>query len=188
MISALAVVTTLVLAQAPQPAARLLGIEAGKSSVRYHLVHKLHKIDGESKQVEGKVALKPDGTVQAMVRISIASFDSGDSSRDSNTRDTLEAQKYPFVTYKGTAKLDPPASYPAKVKVTLEGVLDFHGRQRPTSAPIEVEFASPTEASATTHFQVSLDNFEIERPSLMFMKLDDACVIDVALKLSEVKP
>ena len=36
-------------------------------------------------------------------------------------------------------------------------------------------------------FQVSLESFRIERPSLLFVKIDDACRIDLDLLLREEK-
>src|SRR5512134_2656343 len=98
MSAALAALALLV-AGAAEPQAYT--VDAAKSSIRYFVKHKLHPADGRSRSIEGKAVVQPDGKVLAMVRVPVASFDSGDSNRDSNMRDTLEAAKYPFVVFKG---------------------------------------------------------------------------------------
>jgi len=187
---AAATVAMLTLAQAPASAApTILSVDPGKSTLTYAIVHKLHKVDGSSKQVEGKAALTGEGKVQVMVRAPASSFQSGDSSRDEHMAEVLEASKYSHVTFKGVGQLTPPATFPATTEVQLQGQLDFHGRKRAESVLVKVEWASATEARATGSFNVSLDAYEVERPSLLFMKIDDACAIgvDLALKADAAK-
>ena len=64
------------------PAARNFTLDAPASSIRYHVVHKLHRVDGSSSSLEGKAVLQPDGRVLAMVRAPVATFDSGDGNRE----------------------------------------------------------------------------------------------------------
>src|SRR4051812_38009232 len=77
-----------------------LGVDRGKSSITYHLVHKLHKFDGISKQVDGKARLLGDGRAQVMVRAAVESFDSGNSNRDEHMKETVEAARFPTVELK----------------------------------------------------------------------------------------
>ena len=83
MTAALAALALLAAAAEPQA----YTVDAAKSSVRYLLKHKLHPADGRSTSIEGKAVVQPDGKVLAMVRVPVASFDSGDSNRDSNLRE-----------------------------------------------------------------------------------------------------
>ena len=80
----IAALTLAALSQAPAP--RLLAVDPARSTITYGIVHKLHKADGVSHEVEGKAALLADGKVQVMVRAPIASFKSGESSRASTCR------------------------------------------------------------------------------------------------------
>ncbi len=169
----------------PPPAApKLYSIDPASSTVTYGIVHKLHKVSAESREVEGKAAVAADGKVQVQVRAPIRSFKSGDSSRDSHMEEVMETTRYPHVTFKGVGQLTPPSAYPAVTELTLQGQLELHGRKRPESVPIKVEWASPTELKVKASFAVSLDAYQIQRPSLLFIKIDDACAIgvDVALK------
>ena len=47
--------------------------------------------------------------------------------------------------------------------------------------PVDVTFESADKIHAVTTFNVSLDAFNVERPSLMMVKVDDALVMDADL-------
>lgn len=179
----IAALTLAVLSQAPAP--RLLAVDPARSTITYGIVHKLHKADGVSHEVEGKAALLADGKVQVMVRAPIASFKSGESSRDEHMQEALETSRYSHVTLKGVAQVSPPASFPSTQEIGLQAILELHGRKRPESIPLKLEWASPTEVRVKTSFAVSLDAYQVERPSLFFMKIDDACAISVDLVLKQ---
>ncbi|MBI5544274.1 MAG: YceI family protein [Deltaproteobacteria bacterium] len=181
MSSALSVISALLLSQAP--GARILAVETARSTLGYRVVHKLHKVRGESQAVEAKAALSADGGVLLMARVAVASFKSGDANRDAHMQEVLETGRFPQVVLKGKARFLAPETYPAAAKVVVEGELDFHGRKRPLKVPLEVELKSADEVRVTGSFTVSLDEHEVERPSLLFMKIDDACQIDFDLSL-----
>jgi hypothetical protein len=71
---------------------------------------------------------------------------------------------------------------PPKLDVILAGELDFHGRKQAEKVSVHVE-AAGAGVHATGHFVVSLDRYQIERPSLLLIKIDDACAIDFDLRL-----
>jgi len=183
MTSALATLAMAALAQAP--AARILAVNPSTSTLGYAIVHKLHKVDGASHSVEGKVALLADGRIQVMVRAPVASFKSGDANRDEHMAEVLETGKYSHVTFKGVATASPPATFPSAQDLSLQGVLELHGRKHPETLPLKIEWLSATEARVKASFPVSLDAYEVERPSLLFIKIDDACVITADLALKE---
>jgi len=181
MISALAMLGAMLLSQAPDT--RIFAIDPARSVLGFGVVHKLHKVHGESKSVEAKAALSPDGGALVMVRIPVKTFESGDANRDEHMQEVLETHLHPFVIFKGTTKLAPPQAYPATLEVTLDGQLDFHGRKHPLKVPLKVELKSAGEARVTGEFNVSLDEYQVERPSLLFVKIEDACHIEVDLTL-----
>ena len=170
---------------------RTFGVDPARSTVRYHIVHKLHRVSGASSSIEGKAVLRPDGTVLSMVRVPIASFDSGERNRDADMREAVEARKFPFVVFKGTARLDGkvlPAAQPATVQANMDAEVELHGVKKPVVVPLTIELSPDGTARARGSFEVSLDAFGIERPSLLFVKVDDACRIEVDLALREEKP
>jgi polyisoprenoid-binding protein YceI len=183
MTSALATLAMAALAQAPA-AARVFSVTSA-STLSYGIVHKLHKVEAVSHAVEGKVALLADGKVQVMVRAPVASFKSGDANRDEHMAEVTQATSYTHVTFKGVATASPPASFPTTQELALQGVLEFHGRKHPETLPLRVEWLSATEVQVKGRFAVSLDAYEVERPSLLFMKIEDACIIAADLALKE---
>jgi polyisoprenoid-binding protein YceI len=187
MFTALAAALTLTTAAAAQP----LTVDAAASTLRYHVVHKLHRVEGESKSVEGKAVVQEDGKVLAMLRVPIATFHSGDGNRDAHMQEAVEAQKFPFVVVKGVAQLDtatagairPVSARATTAHVRLDGEVELHGVRQPISIPVTVEVAPDGTAHARGSFDVSLDRHGVERPALLFVKIDDACKIDFDLAL-----
>ena len=158
-------------------------VDVEQSTIRYHVNHKLHAADGRSSSIEGKAVIQPDGKVLAMVRIPVASFDSGDANRDANMRDTLDAGRFPFVVFKGVTSLVMPASLGKGIPTTMQGQLEFHGVTHAMTVPVTLQFANDGSARVTGKMKLSLDAFKIDRPSLLMIKLDDECAVELDLKL-----
>ena len=172
-------------------APRDLAVRPG-STVSYRVVHKLHAVVGVTRAVEGVVRLLPGGGVQAMVRVQVADFDSGNGNRDAHMLEVTEAARFPTVTLKAAGALPPSAragqgpgdSAPAgRVELTLRGELTFHGVTRPLEIPVTVTFASPSRATAAGTLTASLDAFGVERPALLFVKVDDGLEVTAQLEL-----
>jgi polyisoprenoid-binding protein YceI len=179
-LTAIALAAALLLSQAP---AADLVVQPG-SRLSYRLIHKFHEVEGVSKEVEGRVRVGAGGAVQLMVRAKVASFDSGNGNRDAHMQEATEAAKYPLVTLKAVGTATLPASYPATIEVPLDGQLEFHGQVRPVGAKATVTFEAPGRASVKARITISLDAFGVERPSLLFVKVDDALSVDAALTLA----
>lgn len=160
-----------------------LAVDPAASALRYHVVHKLHRVDGETRSIEGRAAVKPDGTLQAMVRAAVASFRSGESNRDAHMEETLETGRFPFVTFRGVARLGPDLQVP--LSLAMDGEVELHGARRPVRVTLAAERQPDGAFRVRTSFEVSLDAFGIDRPSLLFVKIEDACRIDVDLLLRE---
>lgn len=174
-----ALLSSLVLAAGPL----VLDVAPSESRIGFEVIHKLHEVKGASANPEGRVAIRPDGTTQVMIRAAIATFDSGDGNRDSHMREVLEAAKFPHVTFKGITKLEPPENFPATLQPVVNGELQFHGVTHRERVPVTIEWLSPTELKVRAQFEISLEKYGVERPSLLFVKIDDACKLDVALSL-----
>lgn len=159
-----------------------LEVDTKSSSLTYHLVHKMHKVDGVSHQVTGKARLLPDGRAQVMIRVPAQSFDSGNVNRDAHMKEVVEAARFPTVELKALGDgLTPPASFPATANKTFKAQLAFHGVEQVMQIPVALTWDSATRVRADASFTISLDAFKVERPSLMFIKVDDALKIDARL-------
>lgn len=178
-------------AASPAPGSRTLAVELGASSLTYRIVHKLHEVEGRSARVEGKAIVQPDGRVLTMVRVPVATFDSGDGNRDAHMQEAVESGKFPFAIVKGVTQLPPGAldgARPATLTATLAGELEFHGVKAPISVPLQVSLEAGGVVRVKGELPVSLDAHGVERPSLLFVKVDDTCKIALDLVLKEVKP
>ena len=168
-------------------AATTYTLDPAASVVKFHLHHPMHAVDGRSSQIEGKAVLGDDGKVMTMIRIPAASFDSGDANRDSHMRETLESSKYPFVVFKGVTSLVMPVAHGKAVDAKLDGELDFHGVKRPISIPAQITLEKDGAAVVTSKFVVNLESHRIERPALLFVKVDENVQLDVKLVLKAGK-
>jgi polyisoprenoid-binding protein YceI len=179
------VLTALALAQAGQ--ATSWAVDPAASRVTFGIRHKLHAVDGVAREVEGRAIVAADGKVQAMVRIPVASLDTDEANRDEDMREVLEARKFPFVVLRGIGTLPMPPPRGAPVRLELAGELEVHGVRRPLTAPVEVVFADDGSARVKGAFQISLDEYRIERPSLLLVRIDDACKVAFDLVVREEK-
>jgi polyisoprenoid-binding protein YceI len=171
------------------PAARAqtsLSVDGAASSITYHMVHKLHKFEGVSKKISGRAVIQPDGRAQVAVSAPAESFDSGNVNRDAHMKEAVEAARFPTIELKALGDgLTAPASFPSTVKKSFKVQLAFHGETKIFEIPVEVTWESADKVRAKSTFNVSLDAYKVERPSLMFVKVDDTMVIDADLRLKK---
>lgn len=157
-------------------------VDTKASAITYHLVHKLHHVSGTSHQVEGTARLFSNDKTQVAVRAAVGSFDSGNVNRDAHMKESVEAARFPTVELKALADgVAIPKTFPATVEKTFKAQVLFHGIQKVMDIVVKLVFESATRVRATSHFAVSLDEFKVERPSLMFVKVNDALGIDTDL-------
>jgi polyisoprenoid-binding protein YceI len=175
-------------AQAASPAAaQSFTLDPAASAVTYHIVHKLHRVEGRSVSLEGKAVLQPDGKLLAMVRASVSSFDSGDRNRDTHMQEVMETSRFPFVVVKGVSQVDGALLAVAQkantIELKLQADVDVHGVREPMTIPLTVELRPDGTARVKGAFEVSLEKHQIERPSLLFVKIEDACRVELDLLL-----
>ena len=155
------------------------GFDLREGTLTYTVVHKLHEVKGSTHAVEGRAVLAPDGTLRVQVRAKVASFDSGNGNRDEHMREVTHEPAHPYVQVKGTAhRVQLPGDF------TLEATVDFGGVQKPEKIPVHVEKAGGG-LRAKFSFPISLDAFEVERPELLFVKVEDKMTIDGELLFAE---
>lgn len=175
------------LAAAPLAPGETFALDPAHSAVRFHVTHKLHEVDGRATEMEGKAVVAADGRILAMVRVPVARLDTAEGNRDANLRAVMESGKYPFVVFKGVGAPLKPAAAGKPISLELAGELELHGVKHPMTVPVELELAPDGSAHVRGTFHVSLDAYGVERPALLFVKIDDDCRVDLDLVLPEVK-
>lgn len=177
-------------ADAPEPTAAVptaatpivLSVDPAASSITYHMVHKLHKFAAVTNKIEGKVHILHTGAAQVAVRARVESFDSGNSNRDAHMKEATEAARFPMVEFKGVCEgCATPTTFPSTVARTIKGELSFHGVKKVLELTTKLTYESDRRIHATAQLTASLDEFKVERPSLLFAKVDDSLKLDVDL-------
>jgi polyisoprenoid-binding protein YceI len=153
--------------------------------VAYKLVHKFHTVTGTCRQVEGKARIAPDGSVQVQVRALTACFDSGNANRDAHMKEAVDAARFPYVEIKATAAAGSVGATAGQVEVPLQGRISLHGVEQPFSATFKASFSSPERTTVAGAFPISLESFQIERPQLLLVKVDDKVVIQASFELTQ---
>lgn len=174
------------LAGAPAHAQQVAAtVDSTTSVVHYTGTAPLHSWRGTSRSVQGEFVLRPSrpDSSRAVIRIPVASFDSGNSRRDRGMRDVTEADEHPFVTFRGTDFS--PVTWGRGASGyrggwAVSGELTFHGRTHPLRDTVSVEVDGDT-VRAQAEFDVSLTRFNVERPGFMGFTVGDTIRIDAQL-------
>ncbi len=161
-------------------AKRKLVADKAQSVVSYSAKHPMHEWGGTSHDVAAAVTYNDEiKQVDAVaVSIKVASFDSGNSNRDSHAMEVLEGIKYPNVTFVSS-------NVKAGENGTLiaVGTLTFHGVAKPMTLQATRKDASG-KMILTGEFPISMTAHNVERPSFLGMKTED----QMALRFTAVFP
>ncbi len=154
-------------------AKRKLMADKTLSTVTYSAKHPLHKWDGVSKDVNAAMIYN-DETKQpetVAVSIKVASFDSDNNNRDSHAIEVLDGLKYPNVTF-----VSSDIKTGENGALTAKGTLTFHGVAKPATLQATRKDAGG-KLTITGEFPVNMTDHNIERPSLMGLKTEDAMIL-----------
>ena len=150
-------------------------LDLSSSEIKYYGYHVMHNWTGTSTQARSQIFYDDAAkTGSVTVRVRLDSFDSKLSSRDSNMLYYTDALDFPEVVFKSTqANVD-------RDSVFIEGDLTFHGitKKIKTSAYIQLD-KNPT---VNGSFRIKLSDFNVRRPSLMFIQIKDEIRIDYLFK------
>ena len=143
-------------------------LDKHNSIITYHMVHPMHSWDGVSNQIDGVVQF--DDKTRQITKVAlvskVSSFDSKSSNRDSHMMEVTEAIKYPNVSFVSSSIKEDGDN------LDVIGVIVFHGVSK------EIKFKAKRETvnkqtQVSGEFIVLLEDFKIERPSLMMMKTEN---------------
>ena len=147
--------------------------EASTSSVKYSMVHKLHSWEGVSKDL--KVATKwneqKNEIEQISIVVNVASFNSGLSSRDSHMMEVLDGLTYPRILFSSSSVQYTPEG------IFVKGKLQFHGVERVIETKVKLEKMN-RKLVFSGSLPILLEDYKVERPSLLFVKVDNKIQID----------
>ena len=132
--------------------------------------HPLHAWTGISTEASGSITYNENSeTGSVRIEVPLSSFDSKLSSRDSNMLYYTEALDYPTVVFQSSKVTV------GRTSAGIEGKLTFHGVTRPLKVTASFDKKNKI---VKGDFSIRLSDFEVERPSLLFVKIDDDIAIN----------
>jgi polyisoprenoid-binding protein YceI len=140
----------------------------------------LESFQGKTRQVSGNLTFDPANlgdSITVRVEVDLASLDTGISMRNKHMRENhLETAKYPKAVYEGGRILETSGhtlNPGDTVHLRLGGRFNLHGVSKPIEVPIDVTRAADGTLHVSTHFDVALADYKINRPTFLIMKLEE---------------
>lgn len=155
-------------------------------TVYFRSTASLEFIEGKTTDLTGWLDWDPDnpaGPVSGILRVDLRTLKTGIDTRDEHMRDNhLHTDQYPFAWFELQSLADMPASIsPGQgVSAVAEGYFYIHGNRKKLAADISFELdQSGQELSVKVGFAIKLDEWEIERPKALFLKLAETIEVEV---------
>lgn len=140
----------------------------------------LHSFTGISDQLVGKISMA-DSTVDFYV--DVHTIKTGNSKRDEDMLETLEANEYPFAEFFGklTSSFDPNSSEPQKV--TVEGKFSVHGVTNSLSIQgTLLNNGSDLEVNAS--WTLDMSDYKVKPPGILFYRVSEEVNISIKASLT----
>lgn len=162
---------------------------SGADTVYFRSTARLEFIEGKTTGIVGSFNFDPANPVVSIsgrLRVDLRTLKTGIDTRDGHMRDNhLHTDKFPFAYFELTGvtglppKLLPDTSY----AVDAKGMFYIHGLKRQLKATTEIVLhqgdSDNNSLSFRSTFQLRLDDYKIERPKALFLKLAETIEIVV---------
>jgi len=139
----------------------------------------LETFQGKTKQVTGNISFDPANlgdSVTVRVDVDLASLDTGIPMRNKHMRENhLHTDTYPKAVFEGGRILEASGrtlNPGDTVRLKLSGRFELHGVKRTIEVPVDATRAKDGTLQVTTHFEVPLADYKINRPAFLMMKLE----------------
>ena len=140
--------------------------QSDQGYIVYGMKHKLHAWEGRSDKLSIAAIWKDKKIEKIAVVTKISDFNSGLSSRDSHMLEVLNALTYPTINFSSQE-----IQYTDK-GILVKGKLQFHGITKEISFPAQIQ-EQKQQTIFIGEFPVLLEDYKVERPSLLFVKADN---------------
>ena len=147
-----------------------------QSIITYEGSHPAHNWEGESRSFKGGIVCDNLEDCIIKIQIPLESFDSGSSGRDSNMLYYTESNKYPYVTFYSNSFTLHNDIFTLGSNISLNGTLEFHGVKQEVKMTIFI-YNNNQFLFGETQFDILLSDYNVERPSLLFVPISDRIVI-----------
>ena len=153
-------------------------IDTTYSYIKYTGNHPLHSWTGISKDINFKLNCDNDDCT-IIISTPLEKFDSGNDSRDSNMLYYTNSLAHPVVSFKSDSfRFDDQFDK----SISLKGLLNFHGIKK--EIPLKITLSKENNAFwGICNFNFELSVFNVDRPSLLMLKISDIISVEAKLKL-----
>lgn len=159
-----------------------------KNSVIFISNAPVEQIIGKTENIDGYVLWQGRDKLENSefyFEVDLASFDTGIGLRNRHMRENyLETEKYPYATF--TGKLIKAESVKDTISVTASGVFELHGIKNPVEIDVSIVEANGG-YFAKSRFEVRLEDYNIERPKMMLLKIGEIIRIELSFFVKEFK-
>jgi hypothetical protein len=136
-------------------------------SATYSVMHSFKTVKGTSEQIKGKM-LCEKSRCEYLIAIRTDSFKSSDSNRDLNMLTTLNSEKFPLITIKGSFE----EALLKEMNTKIQALVSFHGQEK----NYELQLSEITQGKGS--LVIDLEAHGVERPSLLTIKIKNDVPID----------
>ena len=140
---------------------------SNSSKITYYGSHFTSDWQGHSSGLRGRIIYDAvnQTTNSCSLRVDLATFDSGNSNRDSNMLTYLDVFQYPEVMFVSNE------IFIEGINAFIKGKLTFHGITKDINLTADISFNDGFNAEGS--FIILLSEYEVERPVLLFKKIAD---------------
>ncbi len=160
----------------PTPAAAQTTQLSGSGSVEFQMVHKFHKFAGVSKAMAVRGSVDASG-LKVMARAQVGTFDSGNTNRDAHMMEVVEGEKYPWASVRAALPGFKLPTTAGTTKINVQASVELHGVSVSHPIDLTLETKDGVHFHVSFEFSESLTAHKIERPSLLFVAVDDLIAI-----------
>ena len=121
-------------------------VDPAESSLKYTVIHKLHKVEATTNQVEGRAVARGE-SVLTEVRAQVASFRSGDSNRDEHMDEVMNIGTDPMVVLKGIVPVVSGELPQGPVRMNAQ--IELHGVKKAYQIPVTITSRPSRNGSGT---------------------------------------
>ena len=147
------------------------------SKVTYYGDHYLHKWEGFTNDIRGIVQYdEKTKNYSCSIVVPISTFSSGNDSRDSNMLIYCKAFDFPNISFESKS------IQVNKNSLEIEGSIEFAGEKKAIKTTAQLNNLGDNQFSIEGEFEIMLSEFDITRPSLLFVKMEDRVLITYSIK------
>lgn len=167
---------------------------AHQSEVRFLSDAPIEDFEGTTSRIDGYAYWPGDSLAlgdaydssEIYFEVPLYALRTGIDMRDRHMRENyLHTDRYPYVSYKGRIeRVDQGAG--DTLLVSSSGTLELHGEHKDYEIVCHV-VAHKADYGVTATFEINLTDFDIEVPSLMFMKVSEVVQVSVDFHVAPVE-